>query len=246
MDGGPHVAGRRRAGDALSVARTHLMFSTPVIVDHVDGAEAMNAELLKLIEERRAVDEGVVRSNTGGWHSKQDFVNWSGEPGRKLLLHVLNLARDHTQIAADPGAAIDWAAEAWANVSGAGALNKAHVHGGAFWSAVYYVRAPESGSGQLVLHDPRMPALRMYAPMLRFKGAGPEQVARVNPKSGMVVMFPSWLSHSVDPWQGEGERVSIAFNVFARTPAGPRARQDSAVSAAAKAKAKPKSKSRSR
>ena len=80
MDGGPHVAGRRRAGDALSVARTHLMFSTPVIVDHVDGAEAMNAELLKLIEERRGLDEGVVRSNTGGWHSKQDFVNWSGEP----------------------------------------------------------------------------------------------------------------------------------------------------------------------
>ena len=155
MDGGPHVAGRRRAGDALSVARTHLMFSTPVIVDHVDGAEAMNAELLKLIEERRGLDEGVVRSNTGGWHSKQDFVNWSGEPGRKLLLHVLNLARDHTQIAADAGAAIDWAAEAWANVSGAGALNKAHVHGGAFWSAVYYVRAPESGSGQLVLHGPQ-------------------------------------------------------------------------------------------
>jgi len=56
----------------------------------------------------------------------------------------------------------------------------------------------------------------------------------------MVVMFPSWLSHSVDPWQGEGERVSIAFNVFART------RQDAAVSAAATAKAKPKSKSRSR
>ena len=240
MDGGPHVAGRRGAGDALSVARTHLMFSTPVIVDHVDGADAINAELLKLIEERRAVDEGVVRSNTGGWHSKQDFVNWSGEPGRKLLKHVLNLARDNTQIAADAGTAIDWAAEAWANVSGAGALNKAHVHGGAFWSAVYYVRAPESGSGQLVLHDPRMPALRMYAPMLRFKGAGPEQVARVNPKSGMVVMFPSWLSHSVDPWQGEGERVSIAFNVFART------RQDAAVSVAANAKAKPKSKSRSR
>src|SRR4029079_1853767 len=78
MDGGPHVAGRRGAGDALSVARTQLMFSTTVIVDHVDGADAINAELLKLIEERRAVDEGVVRSNTGGWHSKQDFVNWSG------------------------------------------------------------------------------------------------------------------------------------------------------------------------
>ena len=228
----------------MSTARTHLMFSTPVIIDEVEDADAINAELMKLIDERRAIDEGVIRSNSGGWHSKQDFARWSGEPGRKLLLHVLNLARDHTHIAADSGTAINWAAEAWANVSGAGALNNAHVHGGAFWSAVYYVRAPSSDSGQLVLHDPRMPALRMYAPMLRFKGAGPEQVARVNPKSGMLVMFPSWLLHSVDPWQGEGERVSIAFNIFAQVPPGARARQDTAVAAAAKAKAKSKSRSR--
>jgi hypothetical protein len=55
----------------------------------------------------------------------------------------------------------------------------------------------------------------MYAPSLRFKGAGPEQVARLQPKSGMIVMFPSWLSHGVDPWEGEGERISIALNVFA-------------------------------
>jgi uncharacterized protein (TIGR02466 family) len=230
----------------MSTARTHLMFSTPVIVDQVEDADAINAGLLKLIEERRRIDEGVVRSNRGGWHSKQDFAHWSGEPGRKLLLHVLNLARDHTQIAADAGTAINWAAEAWANVSGAGALNNAHVHGGAFWSAVYYVRAPASDSGQLVLHDPRMPALRMYAPMLRFKGAGPEQVARIKPQSGMLVMFPSWLLHSVDPWQGEGERVSIAFNIFAQSPAIAKARKDAAIAAAANAKAKPKSKSRSR
>jgi uncharacterized protein (TIGR02466 family) len=223
-------------------ARTHLMFGTPVIVDELDDAQAINAELLKLIEERRDVDEGIVRSNAGGWHSKQDFAVWSGEAGRKLMLHVLLMARDHTVIAGEAGGAIDWTAEAWANVSGAGALNKPHVHGGAFWSAVYYVRAPASDSGQLVLHDPRMPALRMYAPMLRFKGAGPEQVARITPKEGMVVMFPSWLLHGVDPWQGEGERVSIAFNVFARPPAGARARYDAALTATANAKRKSKPK----
>lgn len=225
----------------MSKARTHLMFGTPVIVDQLDDADAINAELLKLIEERRRVDEGVIRSNAGGWHSKQDFAHWSGEAGRKLLLNVLTLARDHTQIASGAEGGVEWSAEAWANVSGPGALNKPHIHGGAFWSAVYYVRAPASDSGQLVLHDPRMPALRMYAPMLRFKGAGPEQVARIPPKSGMVVMFPSWLLHSVEPWQGEGERVSIAFNVFARPPFAARAQRNAAVAAPAKPRAKPKS-----
>ena len=167
--------------------------------------------LIKLIEERRDVDEGIVRSNAGGWHSKQDFAVWSGEAGRKLLLHVLLMARDHTVIAGEAGGAIDWTAEAWANVSGAGALNKPHVHGGAFWSAVYYVRAPASDSGQLVLHDPRMPALRMYAPMLRFKGAGPEQVARITPKEGMVVMFPSWPSSLTVSKSGSGFQIPGVF-----------------------------------
>ena len=227
----------------MSTAKTHLMFSTPVIVDDVPGAEAINAALLELIKERREVDEGIIRSNAGGgWHSKQDFTQWCGEAGRRLLLHVLTLARDSTQVAGDARSAIDWSAEAWANVSGAGALNKPHVHGGAFWSAVYYVRAPASDTGQLVLHDPRMPALRMYAPMLRFRGAGPEQVARITPRNGILVMFPSWLLHSVEPWQGDGERVSIAFNIFARPPAGARARRDAAAVAAAKPAAKPKSK----
>jgi len=226
----------------MSTATTHLMFSTPVIVDQIDNAEVINAALLKHIAERRAVDEGVIRSNAGGWHSKQDFPRWSGEAGRALMMQVLTLARDHTVLAADDGASIQWSAEAWANVSGPGAHNKPHVHGGAFWSAVYYVRAPAAESGKLVLHDPRMPALRMYAPMLRFKGAGPEQVARINPRSGMIVMFPSWLLHSVEEWQGDGERISIAFNIFARPPAGARARRDAATVAAARPAAKPKSK----
>jgi len=198
----------------VTKAKTHLMFSTPIIVDRVDDADAINAELVTMIAERRALDEGVSRSNVGGWHSKQDFAQWSGEPGRKVLYHVLELARDHTTRAGG-GPRPEFAAEAWVNVSGKGASNRAHVHGGAFWSAVYYVQVPESDSGKLLLHDPRMPALRMYAPMLRFKNAGPEQVARIQPQSGTVVMFPSWLLHSVDPWDGEGERISIALNLFA-------------------------------
>jgi uncharacterized protein (TIGR02466 family) len=195
------------------MAKTLLMFSTPVIIDELEDSEAINAELLEKIGERRKLDEGVVQSNIGGWHSKQDFQAWSGKSGRKLMNRVLELAREHT-VAIDGGTDMKWSVKGWANVSGPGALNKPHVHGGAFWSAVYYVRAPESESGRLVLHDPRMPALRMYAPSLRFKGAGTEQVARLQPKSGMIVMFPSWLLHGVDPWEGEGERVSIALNVF--------------------------------
>jgi uncharacterized protein (TIGR02466 family) len=93
-----------------------------------------------------------------------------------------------------------------------------HSHGASFWSAVYYVRAGDGERGRLLLHDPRMPALRMHAPMLQFKDFGPEGMARIKPVEGQIVLFPSWLSHSVEPWDGEDERISIALNLTAPLP----------------------------
>ena len=101
-----------------------------------------------------------------------------------------------------------------------------HVHGGSFWSAVYYVRVGEAEGGDLVLHDPRMPALRMHAPNLRFNDNGPELKVRIRPKAGRMVLFPAWLSHSVEPWDGSGTRISVAMNI--RAGQGRRSTQASA------------------
>ena len=38
----------------------------------------------------------------------------------------------------------------------------------------------------------------------------------VQPKSGMLVLFPSHLEHSVDPNQNDADRYCIAFNVFVK------------------------------
>ena len=31
---------------------------------------------------------------------------------------------------------------------------------------------------------------------------------------GQLVLFPSWLLHDVKPFQGEGERITVAFNCW--------------------------------
>ena len=66
----------------MSETKKLLVFSTPVIVEQIDDAEAINAELEKLIEARRAVDQGVQRSNAGGW-----LAQYAGFPrsGRATL-----------------------------------------------------------------------------------------------------------------------------------------------------------------
>ena len=39
---------------------------------------------------------------------------------------------------------------------------------------------------------------------------------QITPQAGTMLMFPSWLHHWVRPFQGTGERISIAFNVRVR------------------------------
>jgi uncharacterized protein (TIGR02466 family) len=189
------------------------LFATPVVLDRVQGHDALNAALERTIAERRAADSGLKLSNRGGWQSSHDFTSWAGAEGEALIARALDLAAAHSQ-AADRGRP-RWRVEAWANVSGEGAFNMPHVHGGTFWSCVYYVRVGEGEGGQLVLHDPRMPALRMHAPGVRFRGMGPELKAEIQPSAGLMVLFPDWLSHSVEPWQGKGERISVAMNIRA-------------------------------
>jgi uncharacterized protein (TIGR02466 family) len=201
------------------------LFDTPVIVDQMPEAETLNAELKRLILERRSADSGIKLSNVGGWHSDTRMLSWGGEPALAVVKRVVAAADAYTiDIRAKGKARFRWVPEMWANVSQQGASNQFHTHPGAFWSAVYYVDDGYDGSdddslgGELVLLDPRMPMIRMAAPDLRFRRPGqqPEQQDKwLRPRSGMIVIFPSWLSHAGRPYNGTGLRISIAINLSA-------------------------------
>lgn len=180
-------------------------------MDEIEDAESMNLELEAAILRRMAGDEGIKRSNVGGWHSNTDLLKWGGPAAKRIADHALTLATANTTTAR--GAELSWGISAWANVSGAGAGNASHIHGGNYWSAVYYVQVGEGEGGRLRLHDPRLPGLRMHSPVLRFTDAGPELTYQIRPKAGQMLLFPAWLSHSVEPWAGSGQRISIAMNI---------------------------------
>jgi uncharacterized protein (TIGR02466 family) len=205
---------------SLSVAQGNLLklFATPVVTDQLPQADSINAELAPLILARMAGDAGMSVSNRGGWHSQRDLSEWVGDGARLILRHAQALADAHTE---KPQAGVTWQTDAWANVSAGGHFNMPHVHGGTFWSAVYYVAVGEGQGGELVLHDPRMPALQMHAPGVRFRGLGAEGEVAITPRPGLMVLFPGWLAHSVEPWQGSGQRISIAMNLRAVVVAKP-------------------------
>jgi predicted 2-oxoglutarate/Fe(II)-dependent dioxygenase YbiX len=37
-------------------------------------------------------------------------------------------------------------------------------------------------------------------------------------EAGQLVVFPSWILHDVKPFQGEGTRITVAFNCWFELP----------------------------
>ena len=45
------------------------------------------------------------------------------------------------------------------------------------------------------------------------KHSGEHQYQYIVPQEGMLLFFPTWLEHDVEPSKTDDERISIAFNV---------------------------------
>lgn len=191
-------------------------FATPLILERIEGHEAINAALEPVILAHKARTSGIRRSNVGGWHSDTDLLRWAADAVRPVVARIVQLADlNVVDTQARLGQRRGWLLEAWANVTGEGGSNAPHAHGACFWSAVYYVNVGSGRGGEIVLADPRMPMIEMHAPFLKFREMGGEREIRHRPAAGEILLFPSWLVHSVTPWQGEGQRISIAVNLSA-------------------------------
>jgi uncharacterized protein (TIGR02466 family) len=99
----------------------------------------------------------------------------------------------------------------WVNLLKGGGHHSAHIHPHSVISGTFYVEVPQ-GSGAIRFEDPRLP-LMMAAPQRR-KDAGDElsPFVTVEPHSGLLLMWESWLRHEVLPGRGRRERLSISFN----------------------------------
>jgi uncharacterized protein (TIGR02466 family) len=193
-----------------------MTFATPISSYLWPDSEALNAELKSAILARESAGSSVARSNVGGWHSDTDLFLWDADCVRELKTRVGIFARDLTNMLLDlqRSAKVNMRFEGWANVSRRGQYNSVHEHPGAVWSGVYYVASgsPDTGdplNGKLEFIDPRS-----GINMLRLEGGPSDGRCLVSPKPGLMVMFPSWLKHMVHPLNGEGERISIAFNIL--------------------------------
>jgi len=194
----------------LEKARSAKLFATPALAHVWADAAELNGLLRDAILAHEQTRPSVELTNVGGWHSEIGRLEFCGAAGERLLHRMLEMTEEATRrLFADSGREMEpmsWTLSAWANVNRAGHSNRMHAHPGATWSGVYYVDAGGEAKGSaLYMSDPAPARTGAFFPDLASN-------VLIRPASGLMVVFPSYLQHGVQPHRGDRPRISIAFN----------------------------------
>jgi len=207
------------------LTKTHTsLFCTPVVEISWGGMENLNRSLEATILARAEREPSMHQSNKGGWQSSRHLHDWDSEDISRLLgmvnlgLEALRKFLCLSEIVRDP------TITAWANVNSFSDYNGLHNHSGSVWSGVYYVscdspRARESQEGALSFRNPTLAPLtvqNLNPPLEIVNLFKPSHT--VQPKEGLMLLFPSWLEHYVHPFFGAGKRISVAWDVAYNRP----------------------------
>ena len=189
----------------------NLFFSTPVWASKIDNYKETNEDIYGYIKMLQSADNsGIIKSNVKGWHSR-DFDLKSESPKKFINLissEINNVINDMNWDINNQTIKIT---NMWAIVNIGGASNSKHHHGNSALSAAYYVRAPKN-SGDIVFYDPR-PAPVFSHPKANKPNNLNAMVNSITPVEGGLVMFPSYLEHSVNANMSNEERIVISFNI---------------------------------
>ena len=193
------------------------LFPIPLLVYQMPDHRSFHGELRSAIMARKEQGIGVRSSNVGGWHSARDLQEWPEPSAQQLVRLIQDAVRElvqRTSSEPDEHLLTGWRIEAWANVNGCGSRNASHDHSqaGTLWSGIYYVNSGLESrtvevSGVTKFED------RSGVPVARGDHRAKARDHAIQPRAGLMVLFPGRLWHRVEPFWGSSLRITIAFNL---------------------------------
>ena len=169
--------------------------------------QKVNAKILQVINE---INPDMAEISPGGsWQSGQDLHNREQlvdlisciDSTAQTILQFLKVGYDTIEITG-----------CWANINASGASHAIHCHPNNFLSGIYYVHT-HPGADSVNFHDPRPQTSIIRPPVTELTSQNTDQVV-VTVSDGMLLMFPSYLAHSVAPNESDKLRISISFNMM--------------------------------
>lgn len=187
------------------------IFSIPVWMSVFPDFEQHKESFLTCVRNFREQNpEGIQKTNIAGYQSP--FTLQSEQELRPLFQYVCEMAMQ---------AVIDlnfvdnniFLTQAWVNFNDSReCMNSEHIHGEVL-SGVFYLKCPEK-SGKFVLSNPGMNRLWSGCQLAKEKNSFTGEMMRIEPEEGSIILFPSYIPHSVETNSHDDERISISFNMI--------------------------------
>ena len=199
------------------------IFGVPLFIKKLDcdgqdvkirkGIKSINKKLYALVKKLEKKEKHLKTqfSNLGGFHSKPLINNKLAEEFVKFVQPMVydNLRLFHFKN--DIQVTFE---EPWFIINRKGHENHMHTHSGSDFSIVFYVKAPKN-CGDITFYQNSY--INHGCSYFNFEMTAQHALNsmswKVTPEESMMVMFPSYLQHSVKEKLSNEERISFALNI---------------------------------
>jgi uncharacterized protein (TIGR02466 family) len=186
------------------------LFPTFTTSIECENYHSIRNDLIAWIYQYQKCDEGVVKTNRGGWQSKNEQFYFD----QSFTKYYDYMIKHITSSLPFPGVNII-VQNMWININKKGNFNTSHDHPQSMISGVFWVKTPNE-CGEIMFESPK---LFNYAFLYKkchqnLKEVNFKRFVKFIPKEGTILLFPADLRHQVEPSQSDEDRISIAFNLW--------------------------------
>ena len=189
------------------------LFPEPIFKYKLNNFKNLKKKLSKYIYKLKDEDnEGLKRSNKGGWHSKPFKLGIKDTIQHKFTLEIQKNILDTFQ-------KYGWETknvpitikEMWAIINKNEDFNVLHSHPNCYLSAAYYVKAPLN-CGKFEIECPNIAKANSF-PLIKNPNDLNVRVVSIDIDEGDLLIFPGYLPHKVAKNLSGQDRIVISFNV---------------------------------
>jgi uncharacterized protein (TIGR02466 family) len=136
---------------------------------------------------------------------------------KKLKIFILKSVNDYfTEIYAPKNKVKLYITQSWCNFTKKGEYHHKHSHANSFISGVYYVNANKD-SDKIYFHKEEKDKLKVLTENYNICNSSSWWLPV---ETGLLILFPSYLAHSVDTVTDKDTRISLSFNTFLKGDIG--------------------------
>ncbi len=198
--------------------KTHieLYFPTPVMYAYLE--DEIISSSLDIAKKFMADNNWKDKKNFGKTittYYDSDNKNYLGDVNDTNMLHSIDRVSRQFLEALGLNYEVDLKVESWLNLNPPLSSHIIHEHYGTILGGVVYLECTEQ-SGELVFHDPvkTRTQAQTYNSKYRIESSQLSlPTVQSKPMPGKMILFESWVSHSVDTNKDDKDRISIAFNI---------------------------------